>query len=110
MYSTHCSTTPGRPPMAMSCPECDGTGVLQDPPIGTKVRSLRFKLERGWRKQWLIGKLARSEGSQSDLAAACEVTQPAIVAFAKRHRAEIEKTRTRLEGEVEGLWIADKLN
>lgn len=95
----------------MKCEGCDGLGEVPDPPVDSdRTRRPRGYLERGWRKQWLLGKLARSEGSHGDLARALGVVRSAVTQFAGRHEAEIEAMREALAQDLTGLWIADKLS
>jgi hypothetical protein len=95
----------------MKCDGCDGLGEVPDPEVGSSApRRPRGYLERGWRKQWLLGKLARSEGTHRDLAQALGVVPSAVGMFARRHEAEVEALREALAQQLTGLWIADKLS
>ena len=93
----------------MKCGECDGLGEVPDPSVDGRTRA-HGKLERGWRKQWLLGKLARSEGTQQALAQALEVSKGAVGQFSRRHQEEIERMRAELAEQINGLWITNKLN
>lgn len=95
----------------MKCDGCDGLGEVPDPEVGNSAtRRPRGYLERGWRKQWLLGKLARSEGTHADLAQALGVVPSAVGMFSRRHAAEVEAMREALAQQLTGLWIADKLS
>jgi hypothetical protein len=96
--------------MAIKCYECNGLGEIPEPHLDTTIRSKRFKLERGWRRTWLIGKLARSEGTRAALAQALGCSEGAIQHFTERHLDEILAERERVTEELSRLWIADKLN
>lgn len=93
----------------MKCTECGGLGEVPEPPLDTRITTHRGKLERGWRRTWLIGKLARSEGTNAALADALGVVPSAIQAFKNRHADDIAAERERLAEQITGLWIADKL-
>lgn len=95
--------------MSITCEECNGTGTIEEPEL-EPYRGHRYKLSRGWRKTWLMHKIARSETSHSALARALGVSHQAVMMFARRHAEEIAEIRTRLEDEFVTLWIADKIN
>lgn len=94
----------------IKCYECNGLGEIPEPALDTRIKSHRFKLERGWRRTWLIGKLARSEGTRRALAEALGCSEGAIQHFTERHLDEILAERTRITEELSRLWITDKLN
>lgn len=94
----------------MKCTECGGLGEIPEPIVGTQIKTARGKLERGWRRTWLIGKLARSEGTNRALGEALGVVPSAIQAFKDRHADDIAAERERLAEQITGLWIADKLS
>jgi hypothetical protein len=101
--------TPSLPSGDHDCDECGGTGRVSDPqaaPYGGQ----RYKLERGWRKRWLILQLASAEASGATLAHALGVNHSSVYTFARRHAGEIADVRADLEREFVALWIADKRN
>lgn len=96
--------------MPITCTECGGLGELPEPSLDAPVRSHKGKLERGWRRTWLIDKLAKSEGSHQALADALGVGKSAVGMFALRHKTDIEARRAELTEQLSTLWIADKLH
>lgn len=92
----------------MDCPECDGTGQVETLEPGA-YGGRRYKLERGWKRTWLLHQLARAEASNHGLARALKVDHRAVDRFAIRHKDEIESIRKRMEDEFQTLWIASKV-
>ena len=93
----------------VKCSECDGLGEVPEPVVTGYLRA-GGRLERGWKRTWLIGQVARSEGTDSSLAIALDCSPSSIRAFRLRHAAEIEALRTEMSDQISRLWIADKLN
>lgn len=70
----------------------------------------RRVLERARVRVPLIRDLAAADATLTDLAETYDVTPPAILAFGRRHREEIERCRAGLENELAAYWIAQKAN
>lgn len=96
--------------MAITCSECGGLGEIPEPALDTTIRSRTGKLERGWRRTWLIDKLAKTEATHDALARALGVGKSAVGMFAMRHREEIDARRVELTQALTNLWITDKLH
>lgn len=94
----------------MQCPECNGLGEIVEPSVSTMITSRRGKLERGWKRTWLINMLARAEVPHAELARALGVVPSAIQAFKNRHMNEIVDKRKDMEDQFIGMWIADKVH
>lgn len=93
-----------------TCSECGGLGEIVEPIPRTAIKTHRGKLERGWRRTWLIQKLAEGEAPYIALAECMGVSDTAIKIFAKRHMDEILVRRDEMTEELASLWITSKLN
>jgi hypothetical protein len=89
------------------CEACGGVGRVSDP-VPVETRRTHGRLERGWRKRWLMIELAKGELDVATLAHTLGAAPQSVWDFRKRHEAEIEAMVRDLEREFVALWVADK--
>lgn len=92
----------------MDCPECEGSGKVENVVVAP-WKGHRNKI-RGWRKTWLLNKLAMSDSSGNALATALGVHHTTVYNFAKKYEDEIQRIRDHMEEEFVTLWITEKVH
>lgn len=92
-------------------PASDGNrpAIRKDHRAPERGKAPRCSLEKAWVKGKLIRDLALDEWTGEALGVKYGVSRQAVVAFKKRHKAEVDSIRTQLDDQYAGTWIADKL-
>lgn len=81
----------------------------KDTRVPERGTAKRYALEKAWIKGKLIRDLALDEWTGEALGIKYGVSRQSIVAFKRRHAAEIESVRSQMDDQYAGTWIADKL-
>lgn len=96
--------------MTESDPSEDKPLPLPDDLDPSAFRGQRGVLERGWRRTWLIHRVAQGDASDRELGRQLGVNKSSITKFRNRNQAEIEDVRLELADRLDSLWVADKVN